>query len=214
MTIMEELHIVQMVKVTQHSSGSKMEGFVSVNSSALVNPICNARRTVKGSVCEKCYAKNLLNLRKGLADNTATNGRILQEYLLSEYAWSFLPVNTLYARIESFGDVANVTQARNYIRIIKAHPMTTWGIWSKNADIWAEAFKLEGKPTNCTYVHSSMMIGIIDSIPDCISEYTDHVFTVFPRKTVQPINCGGTHCMTCLKCYHKGTDFDISERLK
>lgn len=211
---MEEIHFVQQVKVTQHNKGSKMEGFTSVNSSALVNPICNARRNVEGSVCQKCYASNLLNMRKGLRDNTATNGMILQTYLISEQAWSLLPVNTIYARIESFGDVANLTQARNYIRIIRSHPLTNWGIWSKNAAIWADAFKLEGKPANCTYVHSSMMIGLIDTIPDAIAEYTDHVFTVFPKKTVQQINCGGLHCLSCLRCYKKDTEFEVSEMIK
>ena len=212
MTITEELHLVTMVKPTTHTG--KLEGITSVNTSAALNPICQARQQVEGSICQHCYAESLLHMRKGLADRTAQNGDILQNYLISDDAWSFLPISTLYARIESFGDVANVTQARNYIRIIRSHPQTRWGIWSKNAAIWAEAFQLEGKPTNCTYVHSSMMLGQVDELPSSIVPYADHRFTVWPKGTDHEITCGGRRCMTCLRCYRNDTSFDVDELKK
>ena len=39
--------------------------------------------------------------------------------------------------------LANVTQARNYIRIIATHPGTQFGVWTKNLAIWNEALELE-----------------------------------------------------------------------
>ena len=48
-----------LVWVTNHSEGTKMEGIQSISTSCLANPICEARKKIKGSICEKCYADTL-----------------------------------------------------------------------------------------------------------------------------------------------------------
>ena len=118
-----------------------------------------------------------------------------------------------YLRIESFGDVANVIQARNYIRIIKAFPEKRCAIWTKNIAIWDTAFKAEGgKPKNTTFVLSSPYMNkpvsrtILENFP-----FIDHVFTVYDKKYAKQhnikINCGGRKCMECIikkiNCYYR-----------
>lgn len=216
--LIDELQIVQRIHVTTHKSTarshSKLDGLQSVSTSALANDLCAAHRNVEGSICQKCYATTMAKRFSGLNKNNMENGDLLQTYLIGEGAWALLPINTIYARIESFGDVANVTQARNYIRIVRSHPLTNWGIWSKNAAIWAEAFRLEGKPSNCTYVHSSMFIDRCDDVPASIAQYVDHTFTVYNKKTNHEITCGGRQCATCLRCYRKDTPVEVAELQK
>ena len=100
-----------------------------------------------------------------------------------------------YLRIESFGDVQNVTQARNYLRIIKAFPNKRCAIWSKNKEVYKKAIQFEGKPQNTSYVHSSLFLNKPDKIDLKEYPFIDHVFTVYEKAYVKEhnivINCGG-----------------------
>ena len=206
--------------VTTHSDGTKMEGIQSISTSCLANPICEARRKIEGSVCQKCYADSLGKMRKSLTKHLVDNMDILSKALLPERIAALVPISTVIARIESFGDVMNVTQARNYIRIIRTHKATKFGIWSKNLNLWGQAFEAEGKPRNCTYVHSSAMVDIPDFILPRWRKYVDHVFTVWSHDIYDanykgtPSECAGIRCMNCLKCYKRGGQFYINERLR
>lgn len=209
-----------LVWVTNHSEGTKMEGIQSISTSCLGNPICEARKKIKGSVCEKCYADTINKMRKSLTKHLMENMDILSSRLLTKTEAAMVPITSLVARIESFGDVQNVTQARNYIRIIRAHKYTKFGIWSKNLNLWGQAFDIEGKPRNCTYVHSSAMVDIPDFILTRYRKYVDHVFTVWSHDIYDdlykgsPSECAGIHCMSCLKCYKRGGQYYINERLR
>lgn len=207
--------------VTKHSKDTKMEDIESISTSVLKNPICQRRRTICDGVCEHCYADRLLHCRESLEEHLSNNMEILSSKLLTPKEAALVPISVLVARIESFGDVCNVVQARNYIRIIRAHKHTQFGIWSKNWGIWLAAFKKEGKPKNCTYVHSSMKLNAIDEINPRMKPYVDHVFTVWDKKTYdeqfrgdKKTECAGIHCLSCMKCYKKSTSYYINERLR
>lgn len=208
-----------MIHVTNHSKGTKMDGVQSIGTSSLNNPICKKRKEVCGGVCAHCYAAALCKFRTTLQHNLEDNYRQLTARLLTPKEAAAVPVTSLIARIESFGDVANVIQARNYIRIIRAHNWIRFGIWSKNWGIWHAAFKLEGKPKNCTFVLSSMHLNQpVDAHP-MMKKYVDHVFTVWTKDQYEkfeggPTECAALSCAKCQKCYRKGGSFEINERLR
>lgn len=210
-----------LIHVTNHSDNTKMAGIQSIGTTSLVNPICQRRKEVCGGICSHCYAANLCKMRKSLNEHLTENFNKLTSRLLTPKEASAVPVTSLIARIESFGDVANVIQARNYIRIIRAHKWIRFGIWSKNWGIWLAAFKKEGKPRNCTYVHSSMNVNCPENITKMMEPYVDHVFTVWSKDKYAEIikenpqtECAGISCAQCQKCYRKGGSYYINERLK
>lgn len=108
----------------------------------------------------------------------------------------------------------NVTQARNYIRLAKAHPDVVFGAWSKNQPVWLDAFREEGKPDNLSFVVSSLMLNKETGILPELLPYTDHRFTVYTKDHSTDINCGARCCLTCQRCYKKDSDFDVREQLK
>ena len=204
--------------LTTHDKKHKMAGLQSISTSVLDNPICQKRREVPDSICAKCYANHLCRYRKTLQTCLSRNFSILNDHLFDEREALRCQFDTRYGRIESFGDVASVTQARNYIRIIRANPETDFGIWSKNASLWKRAFDIEGKPLNTTFVLSSIKVNEVDIVPDGMGEYVDHIFTVWsPDRYIfagTPSECAGIQCKTCLKCYKKHTPFEINEKLR
>lgn len=207
------------IHVTNHSDNTKMAGIQSIGTTSLCNPICQKRKEVCDGICSHCYADSLCKMRKNLNAHLVQNFEKLTSRLMTPKEAAAVPVTSLIARIESFGDVANVTQARNYIRIIRAHKWITFGIWSKNWGIWHAAFKKEGKPKNCTFVLSSMHINRKDEAHRLMIPYVDHVFTVwdkahYPEFEGGLTECAGLCCAKCQKCYHKGGSFYINERLR
>lgn len=212
---------VRRVHITTHSDDQKLEGFQSLSTSVVVNPICQARRLVN-STCAKCYAESILRYRKNLDAFLVDNFDVLNS-VMSDEEINAVQFSTVYARIESFGDVASQLQAYNYTRIIRANGNTHFGIWSKNYAYWFRVFDAIGKPVNCTFVLSSPNVNEvfdINRIPEKWRGYIDHVFTVWdPEK--YPLDaesmeghCAGVKCRTCLKCYRAGGPFYINEALR
>ena len=203
------------VWVTMHSDGTKLEGIQSISTSTRINPICRARAMVEDSICAICYAENLLKMRKGLDKHIEENFRMLTRRLLTDEEIAAVVLWTRIVRIESFGDVANVIQARNYIRIIRANPSIQFGIWTKNLDIWNKAFDIEGKPANCSFVYSSPKINEPAILSEYDGRYVDHIFTVYDKEHYvffgTEHHCAGVRCLKCLKCYYKGTPYHIAE---
>lgn len=206
-----------------HHMANKLEGIDSISSSVHDNCFCKKWREIKDCICAYCYAHNQQSYQTGLKEHNILNGIILRNVLIPIAAFKRLAFIFPYIRIESFGDVANVTQARNYLRIIKAFPGKRCAIWSKNLAIWSEAIKAEGKPGNCTFVASSPFLNkpiattILENFP-----FIDHIFTVytksFAKKNNIAINCGGRKCIECIKakknCYFRGGDLYINELKK
>ena len=209
------------IHVTNHSDNTKMAGIQSIGTTSLCNPICQKRKEQCDGVCAHCYADSLCKMRKSLNVHLVENYEKLTSRLLTPAEAAAVPVTSLIARIESFGDVANVIQARNYLRIIRAHKWIQFGIWSKNWGIWLAAFKKEGKPKNCTYVHSSMCLNAVDGVYPDMQKYVDHVFTVWDKELYPQVieknpasECAGLSCSQCQKCYRKNSIYYINERLR
>ena len=187
----------------------KLAGIASISTSVLDNCFCRARMKIKDCICKYCYAANQQSYQTGLKEHNILNGFILRNVLIPVSCWKKLTILFPYLRIESFGDVENLTQARNYIRIIKANPEKRCAIWSKNIMIWKQAFELEGKPRNTTYIHSSSKLNCQENMTSY--SFVDHVFTVFTKKYAKEhnitINCGGKKCMECIlakkNCYFR-----------
>ena len=219
LTDFDYFQLVQCINVSKLSG--KLDGFYSISTSVLKNPICHARACNNKTICSKCYAATSTAYRTELALALDTNYDILNGFLIPESAWSALPIYSSNgkSRIESHGDIATVTGARNYLRIIKTHKHLFFGVWSKNWNIWLTAFKLEGKPENMNFILSSEIINKVSEVPEKIKPYVDKVFTVYDKDYIKEngidINCGGRSCKTCLKCYEKENPiFHISEQLK
>jgi len=207
---MEYAFLVMCLWIVQHTT-NKLEGISSISSSVHDNCFCKARQVLKDCICKHCYAYNQQAYQTGTREHNILNGIILRNVLIPTKHFKLLKILFPYIRIESFGDVFNVTQARNYIRIIKAFPEKRCAIWSKNIEIWRKAFEEEGKPKNTTYVHSSSYLNKPETPNKEKYPFVDHVFTVYEKKYAKEnnvmINCGGKKCLQCIlkrkNCYYK-----------
>lgn len=216
--------LVACLWIVNHNA-RKLEGISSISSSVTDNAKCSAWRKIKDCICIHCYAYNQQAFQTGLREHNTLNGIILRNVLIPVCAFKHLKIVFPYLRIESFGDVANVTQARNYIRIIKAFPGKRCAIWTKNIQIWHEAFMLEGgKPKNTTFVVSSPYLDFKPISTTILENYPeiDHIFTVYTKKFAKEnnivINCGGRKCLECIakktNCYFAGGPLYINELKK
>lgn len=202
--------LISCLWIVNHTA-NKLEGICSISSSVFDNLFCKCRMKLKDCICKYCYAHNQQSYQTGLKEHNIINGLILRNILIPVKFFKFLIIVFPYLRIESFGDVANVTQARNYIRIIKAFPEKRCAIWSKNIVVWEKAFQFEGKPNNTTYVHSSRELNKVDNIDRNRFSFVDHIFTVYTKsyatKNNIVINCGGRKCLECImkrkNCYYR-----------
>lgn len=207
------------IHISENMSG-KMSGIGCVSTSVVENPICQERRKVKGSICEKCFAAALAArynnspFTANLHDNTITLTRPLVD--------SEIPVfnkSVVMFRFESFGDTNNATQAANYLRIAAANPHVNFAVWTKNPKHYELAIANGAvKPSNLNIIYSSPMLNkpendIINRFP-----FIDKVFTVYDKKTIAAenidINCGARSCASCGLCYFNKTVKVVSEKLK
>lgn len=213
------------IHVTPHhskkNSHSKLDGMSSINTSPELNPTCEARRKAGiDHICAHCYSKKFIGYRPNMVAPYESNYRYLNEHDLTMEEAAAVPIGTIYCRIESIGETGSVRHALNYLRIIETHPLTQFGWWTKNWYFLQMALEEFGhKPKNLSIVLSSSLIYQIHSVDTeerLRAEFqADHLFTVYPRDTPdEQINCGSRRCMDCLKCYQKGTEFFIKERLK
>lgn len=212
-----------------HNHTGKMEGMHSISTAVTVNPICQARRAAalkaleeakeKGldpieHICLSCFAEAQLEYQ-GSTDIKYRRAFEILNYKV--FALEDFPIlNLLVFRIEAFGDVASVTQARNYIRLANRNPLTICTAWTKNPGIWKEAFAIEGKPENMIMIYSNP---IVDSKIDeeaffqalkVSYPFLDKMFSVFNEED-ETTNCGGRKCLTCLNCYRKDGPVFIHE---
>ena len=216
------------VHVTMHDEEHKLCGMQSVNTSVKCNPICIARirkameENDDKCICISCFADYQLNYKASLQRALTENTRILTSHDLTDEEIASINLYTRFVRIESFGDVQNVTQAKNYIRIMYANPDIGFGVWTKNYGIWFMAFNALGKPENCSFVVSSVHLNKIDSFPAKYERYVDHVFTVYDVEDYDALEtsedytlCAGIQCKACgYKCYKKNTPRNVFEKIR
>lgn len=209
------------VIVSDNMSG-KMAGIPSISTSVLENPICQKRREQKNSICSKCFAANTAARYSSLAKNLKSNLELLSgEILPADVLPRFIPELANIVRFESFGDLANVNQAINYLNIARANPGVRFAIWTKNIGILAKAVEMTGKPENIRIIYSAPILNKEISAEKTKRSfpYIDAVFTVYDKKHVAEnnteINCGAKSCITCRNCYDRpGFYADIREQLK
>lgn len=202
------------VHITTGHTG-KMEGINSLSTSVLLNPICQKRAKDPTSICSKCFAEKIANARKELRGCLAKNTEVLTNQIIPVKEWPVL--NASIFRLESFGDLNNGTQFKNYINFAKRNPRTTFALWTKNANIVDEVFR-EGvkKPRNMIIILSSPRINV-PRAPRY--DWVDKVFTVYEKAYAESrgieINCGARDCLGCQRCYTKTRKVEyINELLK
>lgn len=209
------------VIVSDNMSG-KMAGIPSISTSVLDNPICKKRRAQKDSICSKCFAASTAARYSSLAKNLSSNLELLTgEILPDDVLPRFIPELANIVRFESFGDLAHVNQAINYLNIARVNPGVRFAIWTKNIGILAAAVERVGKPGNIRIIYSAPIINQAIDVEKTKSTFpaVDAVFTVYDKKHVAAndidINCGAKSCITCRNCYDR-PDFyaDIREQLK
>ena len=197
---------------TKHSG--KMAGMVSISTSVTTNERCQKNAAIKGSICEMCFAAKQMKVYKNMEKPMVENQRILTSEILP--AEKLPTINNLYFRFESFGDLNNATQVKNYFNICYKNPRVKFALWTKNPDYIAEAIR-DGyeKPDNLNIVLSSLFINQERKNP---FPFVDKVFTVYDPEHIKQnnvnINCGAKSCFTCGLCYEKNGVSIINEKLK
>lgn len=215
-------NVVAGVHYTTNHTG-KMAGLWGISTSVTLNPICQQRVKDGESVCSHCFSQRMWNPENGTYRKQRgcyeQNFRILTRHLLEgDELPEFDPAQVPLVRVESFGDVANVTQARNYIRIARNNPKCKVAAWTKNPGIWKRALEIEGKPENLQMVLSSRKLNEVDNAERW--GFFDKVFTVYDKKAAEnvDINCGARSCMACQRCYKKNPEgmrvMVVNEKLK
>ena len=197
---------------TNHSG--KMAGMVSISTSVTTNERCKKNAAIKGSICEKCFAAKQMKMYKNMEAPMVENQRILTSEILP--AEKLPTINNLYFRFESFGDLNNATQVKNYFNICYKNPRVKFALWTKNPDYIAEAIA-DGyeKPDNLNIVLSSLFI---NQERRNVFDFVDKVFTVYDKQFIEEndvnINCGARNCFDCGLCYEKNGVGVINEKLK
>ena len=188
----------------------KMQKVRAISTYAGDNPSCLALMKCSDNVCSHCYAYK--QVESGVYPNQRKclerNGKALSSKLLKIVPnLSKLKYHEIF-RFESHGDVINVTNARNYIRIAKANPDTRFAAWTKRPLIWKVALEKEGgKPDNLNLVYSSPQLN--KSVTNIREKFPffDVVFTVYEKGADTgidfPCSCGPESCNKCRFCYTK-----------
>ena len=188
----------------------KMQKVRAISTYAGDNPSCLALMKCSDNVCSHCYAYK--QVESGVYPNQRKclerNGKALSSKLLKIVPnLSKLKYHEIF-RFESHGDVINVTNARNYIRIAKANPETRFAAWTKRPLIWKVALEKEGgKPDNLNLVYSSPQLN--KSVTNIREKFPffDVVFTVYEKGADTGsdfhCSCGPESCNKCRFCYTK-----------
>jgi len=213
MTPADRMQLLQLLNIAYHKTG-KIQDIASIDGSVTCG-FCEKMRACAANnpllICGYCYAAADA-YKEASWRRHKLNARILSSVLFTEEELKTLAIPAMRCRINEDGDIANVTHARNVLRIQKTHDYIKFGFWYKNVPAVNEALRLEGitcradLPQNVTFVQSSVLIGI----PAAPAWFTDIVFTVWPTEelTLQAIaagsyECNGRKCMTCgFNCYH------------
>lgn len=190
----------------------KMEGIPSISTSVKLNPNCARNQACKGSICEHCYANSYADFRKSLREKLEFNTIF---YTTLELEKRDIPlINSKYFRFESFGDLINTLQVKNYFTIARANPDTYFVLWTKNPAIISKALDKYNIaiPKNFRIIISELYINRAVSIRyfnnlKKLYPFMNKLFTVYSADYIQEnkikINCGGKKCLDCLQCYDK-----------
>lgn len=235
----------QSIVKLSYGMSAKMENVLSLSTSCLNNERCLARsknmssikalreEAIKGtkvSICRACFAVKTIKARTSVNANMVYNANVLQcrelSYsevltIASEIKAALEKNGTDQFRIESFGDIANETQARNYIRLCAMLadicPWINIAWWTKNSDILLNAWqsienhKIRESAAKClTILVSSVFVGIDAPVKE-IEKVREVTKTRVLNFTVHfedngNINCGARSCARCRRCYDRAIE--------
>lgn len=212
-TATEKMQLLSILQPSYHTSG-KIEGITSIDGSAIHCEFCKSMKAAAEKdttiVCGGCYITALDNLYKGMTARHWLNQLILSESLYTVEQLKAVYIGTEYIRINADGDMRNATQARNVLRLAKAHKGNRVTIWFKNLPAMKEAVEKEGKPRNVRIIYSACRLND-ESAAAMLEKYDwiDNVFIVYADKadTVKAIEsgaceCNGKKCKDCgFMCY-------------
>lgn len=196
---------------------AKMEGMQALSTSVKENILCRKKAACDALICSHCYANDQLTTQPNTAAKLARNTAILTHVLIPLEAMPL--INAAFFRFEAHGDLNNETQVLNYFNLCVKNPHTHFALWTKNPWLIRNAIAAGAvKPSNLIIIYSSPLTNYFAT--EIMNRYAfiDKVFTVYDAETIAKqhinINCGGRHCLSCLRCYFKDTDTIISEKLK
>lgn len=223
-TLTKSKNTVAGVHYTTKHTG-KMAGVVSVSTDINSNKFCQARRNIKGSICEHCFAAAMVDDKNGRYRSVNKCFKINTEILTSRVlAADEIPViDPRYfplVRLESIADLQNVIQFLNYAKMAEMNPGCLFALYTKNRGIVAKGLKLVNKPANMQIVFSSLFMNKESDAAGY--DFIDKVFTVYDENTIKnqgiEINCGARSCFKCRRCYMPNPDGvkiqQIREKLK
>lgn len=206
------------VYISDNMSG-KMSGFPSISTSVLKNKICQQRCKNANSICAHCFAVATVSRYTALEKHLEENTVVLTESVIDSEKLPKISFAVAMCRLESFGDLNNVTQVINYFNICRKNPHVHFALWSKNPFLIGLAIAAGyEKPDNLNIIYSSPILNKPEL--DIMTKYPfiDKVFTVYDKKTIASekinINCGAKSCAGCGLCYFDKTVKVISEQLK
>lgn len=215
------------INISTHSG--KMEGIRSLSTYKNFNENCKRLALNEESICYHCYVDKTI-ARYGTKSNgnrlenaLIDNHKILTSRLLSKEEIIRLSLfNDVYFRFESFGDLNNEIQLKNYLNIAKHYKNTQFALFTKHYNIIAKYLNNGGKiPSNINLVLSGVLLNnyFNTKIVEYIKNHHKNTitFVVFDEETAQETNTKFNcqkQCSTCLNCYKKGKKFDVVEKLK
>lgn len=191
--------------VAFHKDG-KIECIFSLDTACSNNDFCPRMQAAEDPaiIFKYCYTKSMWDAARFSHHIT---GLILSSVELTDTEAAAIAIPTGFFRFNSDGELINPTHAENLLRISRAHPATSFAIWTKRPALLDAAIRKEGKPENLICGVSSPMIN------NPFRErwtWTDFVFTVYTPAGMQKAlargehECNGRKCMLCgFHCYQK-----------
>lgn len=169
---------------------------------SLVNKFCLARMKNPDLVCYNCYVEKSLHLEGAL--NYVQNFFFLTYSILPDILIPEInPINVKlhpFIRLESFGDIENETQFRNYRSIAINNPLFNFTEWTKNIAIAAKVIRNEGKLSNMKLEHSMSKVNKMDKNYLEYRDIIDGYFLVVNNDNDRKRYLGYHHAKTC-KCF-------------
>ena len=205
---------------------AKMQGVISLSTYVGHNRYCVARCTnCDNAICKYCYANSLTNQRYYLKMRLIRIMAILTNIELTpEDVPRLDPEKYPFFRFESFGDLNNTLQFKNYNLIARMNAGINFTIWTKNPGIIQQAINAGVTISDNLIVGlSSLYLNTPEIEKAKKYNFIRFLFTVYDDEYIKAhnvqINCGARHCLSCGICYkylheNAGGLYIINERKK
>lgn len=201
-------------RLTVSACTGKMAGQASISTTLYLCKGCMARRLVKGSVCEYCYAARMpyLSALKAYARNTAILDRaeLSQDVISDAVKGIRRKAKAGMCRYLTHGDLSSYNCLINLAAIAAAAPDIRFSLMTKERAYLVRyaqecAAGLRKKPANLKLVYSSLFVNNCQTEP-LERGLVDEVFTVYESAVDIPAgadhcHCGPGSCAHCGQCY-------------